>query len=155
MAVDLEGLRQFLLEANKAGYASKDNSSWIKQPDGSTTIHYQSREWLFDDNFFGGEPYGGREVISYRGQVVWIMVYYGWVEPWVEDVKTVESFLQDALSSPPEDLPLRGPARFKPERGDLLYTNTWRGDLGSFSGEEMISRGDHNLPGYISWWIGR
>lgn len=37
-----------------------------------------------NDNFFGGEPYGGREVVFYEEKPVWMMVYYGWVAEGIE-----------------------------------------------------------------------
>ncbi len=40
----------------------------------------EAEEWAFHDNYFGGEPYGGRSVAFHQGKPVWIAVYYGWVE---------------------------------------------------------------------------
>ncbi|TSC77766.1 MAG: hypothetical protein G01um101429_969 [Parcubacteria group bacterium Gr01-1014_29] len=74
-----ETLRKFLIEANKAGYAGGKEREWIKESDGSTTIPFQKGEWRSHDNFFGGEPYGGRSVVFYQEKPVWIMVYYGCV----------------------------------------------------------------------------
>src|ERR1700704_1873861 len=78
MSVDLEGLARFLIAANKAGYASTETTV-TDHADGSHRIIYETEGWRLDDNFFRGEPYGGREVISYDGRVEWMMLYYGWV----------------------------------------------------------------------------
>ena len=95
-----EALRQFLLEANKAGYANASGSkSWVKEKDKSTTIEFQSGDFRMHDNFFGGEPYGGREVVFFQNAPVWMMVYYGWVDAAYENFKEVYPFLQKALKT--------------------------------------------------------
>jgi hypothetical protein len=58
-----EALCQFLVQSNAAGYASGDAKNRIKEPDGSTTIVFQEGEWRSHDNYFGGEPYGGRIIV--------------------------------------------------------------------------------------------
>lgn len=134
-----EALKQFLLEANKAGYANAGGSkNWVKEKDGSTTIEFQSGDFRMHDNFFGGEPYGGREVIFLQNTTVWMMVYYGWVDKAYQNFKEVYPFLQKALSNPPEDIPLRGPAKF--EEGGFVYGNKWEGNLEQYSGEETIAK---------------
>ena len=70
-----ESLIKFLIESNKAGYASGQEKQWIKELDGSTTIPFKKGEWHSQDNFFGGEPYGGRIVVFYKNKPYWIMVY--------------------------------------------------------------------------------
>lgn len=70
-------LQQFLLEANKSGYAGGKVKQWIKEKDGSTTILFEKNEWKSHDNFFGGEPYGGRTIVFYKDKPFWMMVYYG------------------------------------------------------------------------------
>ena len=75
-----EELFSFILESNKAGYAEGDLKKWIKEIDGSTTIIFERGVWKSHDNFFGGEPYGGRMVIFYKNQPFWIILYYGWVD---------------------------------------------------------------------------
>ena len=133
-----EALRQFLIDSNKAGYASGDAKKWIKENDGSETIPFEKGQWRSHDNFFGGEPYGGRTVIFYEGNPVWIMVYYGAVAEEV-DVKILYGVLRNALMRMPEDYPFRGPKEYKEE--NFLYTNSWEGELEKFSGEEKIIQG--------------
>lgn len=134
-----KALRQFLLEANKAGYANAGGSkNWVKEKDGSTTIIFESGDFKMRDNYFGGEPYGGNEVVFFKNSAVWMMVYYGWVDVAFENFKEVYTFLQKALSKPPEDIPLRGLSRF--EDGNFVYDNKWEGDIKQYSGEETISK---------------
>jgi hypothetical protein len=140
MKIDLKQLISFITEANKAGYASGQDNVWKKQPDGSTTITYKNEDWLFCDNYFGGEPYGGREVVFYRNKPVFIMTYYGRICDKTFDNKVIYSFLQKALKLFPEDRPFRGPEIFHEEIGGktMKYENDWQGEIDYFSGEEKI-----------------
>lgn len=61
--MDKESLRQFLIDSNKAGYAGGEEKKWIKESDGSTTIPFEKEDFRSHDNFFGGEPYGGRIIV--------------------------------------------------------------------------------------------
>ena len=134
-----ESLRQFLVETKNHGYANEGGSkNWVKEKDGSTTIVFEFGDFRMHDNFFGGEPYGGREVIFFKGVPVWMMVYYGSVDPAVQDPKEIYRFLQKALLNLPEGLPLRGPKIF--QDGDFVYENKNQGDLDNYSGEEKISK---------------
>jgi hypothetical protein len=132
-------LRQFLVDSNNAGYAGGEEKKWIKETDGSTTIPFEKGQWKSHDNFFGGEPYGGRTVVFYEDKPVWMMVYYGWVGEKAEKDRVYE-ILRGALKQMPEDYPFRGPKEIKIE--DFTYTNTWSGEVDQFAGEEIISQGD-------------
>jgi hypothetical protein len=138
-------VRRFLIAANLRGYASDDVKNWIKEKDGSTTIVYEQGDWKMHDNFFGGEPYGGREVVFYKSKPVWMMVYYGVVVESEIDIKELYRFLQKALKEDPESNPYRGPRNFKEE--SLEYTNVWTGEADNFSGEETI----HKLGEKVYW----
>lgn len=130
-------LVNFLLDSNNAGYAGGEEKKWIKETDGSTTIPYTKGEWKSHDNFFGGEPYGGRVVVFHQNKPVWMMVYYGWV---AEGVTTdpVYAILRGALKQMPEDAPFRGPKEFID--GEFTYLNNWTGDVERYSGEEQITQ---------------
>lgn len=138
-----DALRKFLVEANKAGYATGKYDRFVKEKDKSETIRYESGDFRSHDNFFGGEPYGGRYVVFYKGNPVWIMVYYGKVYESVKEFEPVYKFLQKALSLMPEELPLRGPKVL--EEGKFKYVNGWEGDLEEFSGKEVISQNGLNI----------
>lgn len=147
--VDLEQLRLFLLESNKAGYAGGEEKKWIKEPNGSTTIPFESGKWKMNDNFFGGEPYGGRIIVSYDGKPVWMMVYYGWVEQGVTP-SVVYAVLRSALMEMPENAPFRGPKQT--EKDDCIYTNNWHGDVARYSGEEKITQNGKQI--YTARYMG-
>lgn len=135
--MDIEGLRQFLVDSNRAGYAGGDEKKWIKEPDGSTRIPYEKGDWRSDDHFYGGEPYVGMTVVFHEKLPVWGMIYYGWV---VEGVKTdsVYGLLRGALMQMPEEHPYRGPQEYS--QGEFVYRNKWEGELDRFSGEETIEQ---------------
>lgn len=137
--MDVEALRRFLVDCNAAGYAGGDEKQWRKEPDGSTTIPYERDRWRSHDNFFGGEPYGGRTVVFHDDKPVWLMAYYGWVAEEM-DANAVYGVLRRALMQMPEDAPFRGPAAYA--EGTFTYRNSWSGDIHRFAGEEQIRRGE-------------
>ena len=134
-----ESLIQFLVDSNKAGYAGGEEKKWVKESDSSTTIPFEKGQWRSHDNFFGGEPYGGRTIVFYKGKPYWMMVYYGWVIEGVES-NPVYEVLRNALKQMSEDYPFRGPREHK--EGQFTYSNTWDGEVDKFSGEEQITQGD-------------
>ncbi|MFA5135996.1 MAG: DUF5680 domain-containing protein [Patescibacteria group bacterium] len=135
MSPDKTSLCRFLIDSNNAGYAGGVEKEWIKESDGSTTIPFKKGRWKSHDNFFGGEPYGGRMVVYYDGAPFWIMVYYGWIEKGF-DVTPIYQVLKSALRHMPHDYPFRGPKVFKCE--GHKYTNTWKGQIDRFTGKEQI-----------------
>lgn len=150
--IDIKELKQFLVAANKAGYASGKEKQWVKEKDGSTTIEFTQGEWKSHDNFFGGEPYGGRTVVFYKRKPVWIMVYYGRV---VEGANPdlIYPVLRAALKMMPAQSPFRGPKEYRQK--EFEYKNSWRGDVDNFSGEEHITSSNkvvYNAK-YIGGWV--
>lgn len=137
--MNTELLRQFLIDSNNVGYAGGEEKKWIKETDGSTTIPFEKGVWKSNDNFFGGEPYGGRIVVTYEGKPCWMMVYYGWVEESVE-ANSVYGVLRNALKQMPAEHPFRGPKELKD--GEYTYSNYWKGEIERYSGEEQIMQGD-------------
>ena len=140
--MNLAELKEFLVASNKAGYAGGEEKLWIKESDGSTTIPFEKGEWRSVDNFFGGEPYGGRVVVFHKDQPVWMMVYYGFVTEGTE-VDPVYGILRNALMRMPEEAPFRGPNEYK--EGELTYSNNWTGEVDKYSGEEQIVDNNQKL----------
>lgn len=134
--INLDELKSFLVKAKKATYASGDESAKIINDDKSTTLIFEDGDWKYHDNYFGGEPYGGREVVFFQGAPVYIMTYYGWVDERAENVKEIYSILQKALTLIPEDKPYRGPKELN--EGNYSYSNDFQGEIDNFSGEEII-----------------
>jgi hypothetical protein len=61
-------LTRFLFEAKDHGYADIQRARPTTERDHSLTIGYESGDWRLHDNFFGGEPYGGRAVVFVKGR---------------------------------------------------------------------------------------
>jgi len=140
MKADERELRKFLVKAKKATYSAGDLAKSIKQKDGSTTMVFEDGDWRYHDNYFGGEPYGGREVVLFKNKPVWMMVYYGLVYSTVtaEDIQKIYKTLQDALSRVLEIVPFRGPAVHDAKNG-MIYINHYECmRVDNFSGFEEI-----------------
>lgn len=134
--INLKQLCEFLVKAKKAGYASGDKAKKIKEKNKSKTITFKYGYWEYNDNYFGGEPYGGREVVFYKNQPVYMMVYYGLVYEKINNFKEVYKFLQEAITLIPKVKPFRGPKKY--QNGNFVYLNDFNGDITNFSGEEII-----------------
>lgn len=135
--IDFTNLKSFILEASRATYASGDVFIKHKQPDGSTTINYKNGNYRYNDNYFGGEPYGGREVVFLDGKPIWMMVYYGLVYEGANK-KEVYPFLMESLSNSNLEMPYRGPSLY--QKGDWKYENVVEGEVNNFHGIEKIFR---------------
>lgn len=123
---------KFLVSSKKKGYASGENAI-LRENDKSYSTRGEDGDFSFHDNWFGGEPFGGREVVFYKGDPYWMMTYYGADSGKAEGV--IE-FLRKALKQIPEEMPVRGPKKFG--EGDFSYENNIIGNLESFVGEEKI-----------------
>lgn len=77
MPLNLNDLRLFIIEATQHGYAGLGESGKKTEPDGSKSFSLTRGQWKFHDNYFGGEPFGGRTIIFFKSKPVWMMVYYG------------------------------------------------------------------------------
>jgi Domain of unknown function (DUF5680) len=121
----------------RRGYAAGRSAVKTREADPSTTIVLEQGDWKFHDNYFGGEPYDGREVVFLRGQPVWMAIYYGQVQD--ANVDSVYSFLQRAFRDAPADFPVRGPEELT--EGPFSYQNVHDGDVASFSGPRDDSGG--------------
>jgi hypothetical protein len=148
--MNIGDLRQFLRAANLHGYAAGRAARQRRESDGSTTIEYQSGDWRFNDNYFGGEPYGGRSVVFQREQPIWMAVYYGWVEASDDRVQPAYAFLQRALLLAPTEFPVRGPAEFTAD--GFTYRSKYQGGLVQFRGEERIE--EAGQCAYRAWFCG-
>lgn len=130
-------LSQFLIEAKTSTYAAGDMAQKISEADNSTTIIFEKWDYRYHDNYFGGEPYGGREVVFFRWKPIWMMTYYGWVEKARNIIAwDVYAVLQGALRNIPESAPYRGPLEYRDEK--YVYCNVYEWNLDQFCGEEII-----------------
>ncbi|MBN1916140.1 hypothetical protein JW796_04085 [Candidatus Dojkabacteria bacterium] len=133
--MDLVALQKFLYESTSEIYANPEVRI-IEEKDGSHTIVCINGSFTLHDNYFGGEPFGGREVIFENNKPVWMMVYYGSVTNRFKKLGSVYSFLKEALRNNTKNMPYRGPKKYK--KDEWLYKNELKGDMKSFIGEEKI-----------------
>ncbi len=105
--------------------------------DGSRTIEYEEGDYRMHDNFFGGEPYGGRLVVFYKDAPLFMEVYYGQT---IRPADEVYDFLREALQHPGKDNPYRGPAEYK--KGTLTYKCSTVGDITNHTVKEFIYDGE-------------
>jgi hypothetical protein len=148
--INIQNLRKFLVKAKKATYASGDNSRKVIEKDKSTTLTFEDENWKYHDNYFGGEPYGGREVVLFNEQPVYFMAYYGWVNEKVINFGEVYKILRQALVLIPENNPYRGPKEYS--QGDYTYLNNFVGEIDNFSGEEIIKHNGKEI--YKARYVG-
>ena len=105
---------------------------------GLKAIVIKKNGWTYSDQYVGGEPFQGLEVVWLGRLPVWSMSYRGF---WNEDnYNAMLEFVKGALKNPPENAPWRGPKRYSvKEMPDWLYANKWRGTIKEFEGRETIS----------------
>ena len=124
--LDKDRLCEFLVEAKKSTYAAGSSRPEKSEKDLSTTLTFRDWNRKYIDNYFWWEPYGGREVVFFKGQPVYIMTYYGAVDESISDLKMIYAFLQESLKLIPLDKPFRGPKEYKKDSLTyicLLYTS--------------------------------
>lgn len=136
--VNLEELKQVLMRANMPH--ATGTAKTIKESDGSRTIEYAEENYRMHDNFFGGEPYGGRLVVFYKEQPVFPEVYYGRT---TRPADSVYDFLRKALQRPGEDNPFRGPAEYR--KDGLIYKSATEDDIANHTVKEYIYDGDEEI----------
>ncbi len=129
--VNLEQIKKFLMKANMPH--ADGTAETIKEKDGSRTIEYADGDYRLHDNFFGGEPYGGRLVVFHKEQPIFMEVYYGQTSKPADEVY---DFLREALRYPDDANPFRGPAEYT--NGSYTYKSTTDGDVASHTVREFI-----------------
>jgi len=135
--MNLKSLTLFLYLASQKGYGTGKYSKWIKEKDGSTSIIFKDKDWEMNDNFFGGDPFGGRTIVFYKNKPVWIMTYYGQIPKDAPlETEEVYQFLQKALLKTSLEFPLRGPKKYT--QSEFIYQNSWEGKINRFQGKESI-----------------
>lgn len=134
--IDKKKLCKFLVKAKKATYAAGATAKKVLENDKSTTLIFDDGNWKYHDNYFGGEPFGGREVVFCKGKPIYIMTYYGLVKQSISDFEPIYKMLQLALGLVPEAHPFRGPKEYS--KGGMTYKNSYSGQIDNFFGEEVI-----------------
>lgn len=136
--VNLDELKSFLMRANMPH--ANGTAKTTKETDGSRTIEFADGNYRMHDNFFGGEPYGGRLVIFFKDEPIFLEVYYGKTSKPADEVY---AFLREALQHPGDDNPYRGPAEYK--KDNLTYKSTVTGDITDHTVNEWIYDGEDEI----------
>lgn len=129
-------LTLFLIEAKKKTFASNLSFPRLKL-DGSKEYTYRKGFFVYQDNYFGSSLDTGRELVFFKGTLLWSMSYRGGMIQGEETLsKSCFSFLKECLRNPPQEFPVRGPCYYKNK--NFVYINFWKGTLEDFVGEERI-----------------
>lgn len=139
--INLEEAKAFLMRANMPHATGEAKT--VKEPDGSRTIEYSEGDYRMHDNFFGGEPYGGRLVVFYKEAPLLMEVYYGRVYDTAHTTDEVYDFLREALRYPNNESPYRGPTEYA--NGALTYKSKTEGDISDHTVKEYIYDGDTEI----------
>jgi hypothetical protein len=131
----IEELTDFLANARQRGYAVVGAVPVRREADGSCSLLFGQDDWQYHDNFFGGDPFAGREVVHRADRPVWCMVYYGACATGL-DANDVFRWLREALRMGGTGT-LRGPDSH--EGAGWVYGCRTDGDIERFTGTERIT----------------
>jgi len=129
-------LNEFLVKANKSGYASSGEGGEKRLDNGAKELSYQEGDYKYQDIYFGFNPFIGELIVWYQNEFIWGMNYYGKIISDKVSAKEVYDFLKKAMMLIKEDRPFRGPSNFKED--DWYYTDESTGGVDDFSGKEKI-----------------
>jgi len=137
--IDLKELAKFLVRAKKQTYAGEGKEITSQRPD-FKELEYSEGNYNYRDSYTGFFYAPGQEIVRFKGVPIWSMAYSGGMKPEyhgdVEFAGKVFSFLKKAMLKLKEDIPFRGPKKFK--EGDFEYINEIEGDIKNFKGHEKI-----------------
>lgn len=137
MQTTFEQLKNFLVSANRNGYANKEAIKAKPLRPKSEDYHFESGDLSCHDTYFGSRDFIGEEIIYEKGEPVWGVNYCGSILKDATSEKDVYSFLREALLQ--EDtgsIPVRGPREYS--SGNYTYKNSSEGELDRFFGTEEI-----------------
>lgn len=143
--IDKKELLGFIARAHKNTYAAPKElreKHKCKEPilSGHKDYHFKEGDWEYHDSYAGSDWAPGREVVFLKGTPVWAMSYQGkHNEKYPSEFFQEQAFpfLKTALRNVSEDMPFRGPSRFK--EGDFEYQFNIEGDFQYFKGRETIT----------------
>ncbi len=133
MAVDLEGLSLFLVEAKKSTYAAQKGKVASSRK-GAKDLGYQSKGYSYLDSYFGEKDFSGQEVVYLDEVPIWSMNYYGRL---TDDLAPgFIELLREALMGVGAPSPYRGCSHL--QRGNYQYYCQSEGSVTAFTGQERI-----------------
>jgi hypothetical protein len=118
------------------GWADENIREFTPKPGLKTSITRKG-VWTYSDQYVGGEPFQGFEIVWLRRIPVWSMSYRGLWNG--KDYKEMLRFAKKALRAHSWSAPWRGPKRFSTkDMPNWSYTNKWHGTIREFRGTEKI-----------------
>lgn len=142
-------IQKQLRKFNLLGYADS-NVEYEDNGKNGKILTRTEGDWKYEDEFYGGEPYSGNEMLWFQGKDVFRCVYWGKV---VEGINfaDVYDFLRRALKEGPSGICVhRGPEKYT--EGDLTYKNSCVGSIEEFTQTEKIYLNDQEV--YTANFIG-
>jgi transcriptional regulator with XRE-family HTH domain len=135
-ANDTDRMIEFLLDAKKKTYAGNGKEEKLPSRPNSHDLIYKDGEYTYIDTYLGGERFTGEEGVWIGNQPTWSMNYSGRVL----HERFSGTFLKEALSLVPVQMPFRGPNLYK--NGDYTYYCATTGDFQWYQGNEEIFYSD-------------
>lgn len=131
-------LANFLNEAKKQTYASKNAPKATSSRLNSEDYHFEKDGLVYHDTYFGGRDFIGGEIVYVESKPTWGANYYGFILKAEIQEKELYGFLRQALMADNQTLmPVRGLDGFS--SGDWAYHFSVNGNLKRFFGQEEIT----------------
>ena len=134
--MDINELRQFLVNAKKNTYASGGERQARLSPNGTKKYMFSENEFNYIDKYKGHEKFEGKEMVSKNNKNIWQMHYNGEGLSDKPSAEAIYSFLRKALKEIPKNKPFRGSKNLTDEK--FKYINNVKGNIEKFSGNEKI-----------------
>ena len=149
--IDEKSLLEFIAKAHRNTYAAPENIKSrhrCETPilEGHKDYEFVEGDWGYHDSYAGTSWAPGHEVVFFKGEPVWSMSYQGQtVSEYPERfINEVFYFLKMALRETSDDMPFRGPSKFR--TGDFKYRFVIEcGDYRYFKGRESIIYKDEEV----------
>jgi hypothetical protein len=74
--VSIKELNDFIVRAKSVSYVGGGSQTDSCRP-GSHDLKFQQGEFAYLDSYFGGTDFIGQEVVYFRDEPVWAIIYYG------------------------------------------------------------------------------
>lgn len=140
--IKLNELAKFLVEAKVKTYASLNSKEIKAERPKHKELEFEKGKFYYRDSYVGFFQAPGMEEVRLGklGKTIWTMAYSGgMLNNFQNDLNFARetfNFLKKVLSLVKEDLPYRGPKKFKENK--WKYTNKIKGNMTRFFGIEKI-----------------
>ncbi|GEP68755.1 hypothetical protein CSO01_14700 [Cellulomonas soli] len=143
MALDVVALEGFVVRAKSVTYVGGGEPVPASRT-GSHDLAFAEGPWGYLDSYVGASDFLGQELVTFEGEPVWAMNYYGYLlRPDLIDAARTGFVIRAALSAMYAEGRFLG--GFAHEIQGYAYTDTSEGDVTHFSGTEWISEGGERL----------